>query len=643
MVLNYPPEEIINPPLLERKNYEHIILWMLCNNDKCEWSDFINEPISIHRSTLSNKLIKLKEKDFIEKIKVEIENRKRNIYKITSKGRNKFFELSQASISKRKLSYPPDIIKRKRNYDHIILWMAYNNNFCKWSDYLKEPLSINQSSLSKNMSILLDHGFIRKENEGKNTEYRITKLGKSEYSNMLRLYDLDRQSILDEESKRIKEITQKTIKFFKKYNIEDNEIRFRFLYNVLKLPYEKVKSNLENEEDFYKILLFLSINHPNNYPNYISSKDFSIKYDIEKVILDFHLHQIVEKNIYPIKFFSLNVGNGEIYYFQATERLERMLNAVTEEHIIKFTYLNKLFEELPDDRLTLTIESTVDAILNEICDNLFDKSLKVSLRKFLPEYINYLAYKIEKEKKLIDTYDKLEGLIWQEVQEYNLGEQQAEYSSIQEIDKAINLNPRNLNLYYSKSKILMDAMKFEEVLALLNNMLKDFPEEEIKIQMKRAYVFKEMRNAEAGLDIINELFEKYPKDNDLLNYKALWLEYLDRKEESLETIKNLVKQAPDNATYYDTYGEILMSFGEFEKAIKKFKKAIELGDDWFFFQTYIKLGICYKEIENIKMAIQYLKKGKQLTEKSQTDIDTKQKWLAIVELYMLEISQMKAI
>ena len=161
--------------------------------------------------------------------------------------------------------------------------------------------------------------------------------------------------------------------------------------------------------------------------------------------------------------------------------LERMLNAIVEDHVTKFSYLNNLYEATPDETSPLTMESTVSAILNEICDNLFDNSLREALRKFLPDYINYLAYKIEKERKLVDTYDKLEGLIWQEIQTYNFNfnpEKNKFDETIMEIDKAIELNPEKIDLYFSKAKILFDKGEFKQVLTFLDKMLKIFPQEE---------------------------------------------------------------------------------------------------------------------------------------------------------------------
>jgi tetratricopeptide (TPR) repeat protein len=119
------------------------------------------------------------------------------------------------------------------------------------------------------------------------------------------------------------------------------------------------------------------------------------------------------------------------------------------------------------------------------------------------------------------------------------------------------------------------------------------------------------------------------------------MQYLDDKEEAIKIIQKLVKDEPDNGLYHDTYGEILMSFEEYDEAAKKFLKTIVIaGDDWYIHQTYIKLGICYKALENYDLALQNLKKGKELTNKSSADADTKQKWLSIADLFLLEIEQL---
>ena len=629
-VCNYPPEEVIKP-IFGKPNYEFIILWILNNNEVCTWAN-LKEKVT--HSTLSNYLSRLKDKGYVEKSTF-------NQYKITNKGKDRYYELSETKEKTKKLSYPPDAILRRRNYHHWILWMVANNSLCKWSDFSEPPLSINQSSLSKNLNSLMDKEFVRKEEK----EYKITRLGKTEYSNMLRLYDLDRQSVLEEESKRIKEIKKSTGSFLEEYDIKDIDIKFRFLNNKLKLPYEKISATLENEQDYDKVLLFLAINHPDRFPNNISPEEFSEKYNIKLIKLNFVVLRIVEENIFPVKFFKLD-SDGKTYYFQANEKLERMLNVIVEDHVTKFTYLNNLEEEKTEGVSTLTMSNIITPILEEIIDNLFDSGLKSTLIAFLPSYINYLAYKIEKERKLLDTFDKLEGLIWKEIMTFNFTEVKDQYyidpaksfeENLEKINGVIEKNPKKLDLYYFKSKILMYFDKYSETIALLDGMLKDFPENEKDLKMKKASVLKRMRDLDGGLKIINELIGKYPKDNELLNYKAFWFQYLNRKEEALEILLKLIEREPDNGIYYDSYGEILMVFNDYELAIGKFQKALELDpNSWYIYQTFIKLGICYRELKDYDKALEYLTKGEELIDQSSSENDTKQMWHSYAKPFIEE-------
>ncbi|MHA2474734.1 MAG: tetratricopeptide repeat protein, partial [Promethearchaeota archaeon] len=472
-------------------------------------------------------------------------------------------------------------------------------------------------------------------------KYRITRSGKLEYSRMLKFYDLDRQSILDEESKRIEEITNKTIIFFKNYDIKDENIQFRFLNNVLKLDYSRVESMLTDEDDFDKILLFLSINHPDQFPDYVQISEFSKQYEIKKSKLEYYIDEIIENNIYPIKFFKINVSSDEHYYFQENETLEIMLRAITEDHITKFTYLNKLFTR------SLNVRSILNDILGKITHMLFNEELREPLREFLSDYINYLAYKIEAKVEFKETLDKLEGIIWREMadifQKRSSEDIDEKYEEeINRINKKIKNTPRDLDLYNSKIRTMIYYGQFDDALELLEEMLKLFPENEKDIKMKEASVLRRIHQVEDGLKIINDLIVNYPDDYDLVNYKAYWLQYLNSKEEALEVIQDLVKKIPENGLYRDTYGEILMYFEEYKMALTEFLKTVEIAEnEWYINQTYIKLGICYKELKEYDLALENLQKGRDLTNESDIDPEMKQKWLTIAELFITEIGQIE--
>jgi tetratricopeptide (TPR) repeat protein len=346
--------------------------------------------------------------------------------------------------------------------------------------------------LSKSLTTLIQKGFIFKENK----KYIITQSGKSEYSRMLQHYNLDRQTILEEERKRIDEITAKTLQFFDKFNITDDHVKFRFLNNVLKLDYSKVNTILTDEDDFYKILLFISINHPDFYPDYLSFEEFSRFYNIKKRTLDFWVNEIVDSDLYDLKFFKLENSFNKNYYFHMDEKLEQILRAITEEHIATYKYLEKFGR-------TGSPNSIIDDILEELCETIFNKHFKESLREFLPGYIKYLAYKIEIKKEFKETYDKLEGIIWQNITDImhsqNSETLESQYEErIKEIDKEIYLNPKNYDLYNSKIRILLYFNQYNNAILELEKMLKLFPEREIDIMIKRAYTFKKDKNLAGG-------------------------------------------------------------------------------------------------------------------------------------------------
>jgi tetratricopeptide (TPR) repeat protein/DNA-binding HxlR family transcriptional regulator len=624
--INYPPEKLINPPAYEKKNYDLLILWMLKNNEVCQWSDFIQEPLEIPTSTLGRHLDDLQRSALVDKFS-------KGKYRITSKGEKKFYELSSAKEKKRRLNYPPKIILRRRNYDDWILWMVYNNYSCKWSDFIDEesPVRINQSSLSKNMKDLIENGFVKKEDK----KYIITQSGKLEYSRMLQTYDLDRQTILEEETKRIEDITKDILPFFERFNIKDTDIQFRFLNNILKLPFETLEGSLDHEEDFWKVILYLSINHPDRYPDYISLENFSKKYKIDELDLQFNIRRIIEKKIYPVKFYELAVKPDKHYFFQFDEKLEMMLRAITEDHITKFAYLNKLFSRVAN------MSSTINDILEEISEILFHKDLKESLKEFLPEYINYLAYKIEAERKLVDTFDKIEGIIWREVQNYSIGTQKPQFieeceafyyidpvilevlepyykskyttsfnkakrlignneylKALKIVDSAIKAGQKDLGIIILKSVILCFLEKNNQVIDLINNEIdisQNFQNDPqtAPIFLLLSLSYMTVGDIKSANDVVDTLFKNFPEHPLSFASKGLVEGYnlihnLKPEKADLKSILDDIDKAisldsndPNKSRYFQLKSTILLGSSKYDKAIEAIDNAIRLNTEKF--------------------------------------------------------------
>ncbi|MFX0020150.1 MAG: hypothetical protein ACFFAK_15440 [Promethearchaeota archaeon] len=394
---------------VEKKDFEYIILWMLNNNEECNWSNFLEEPLEISLATLSKYMNILITNGYAEK-------KSKGVYTVTSEGRKRYFDLRFKDSFERKLRYPPEIILNKRNYNHTILWMLCNNDFCKWSDFLEKPLSINHHSLSKNLNLLIKKGFV----ESENMEYRVTKPGELQYSKMLKNYHLDYQTILEEEVERIEDIKKNAKNFFEKYEIDDDETKLIFLDLINHLNYSKIESLLPSEEDFYKILLFLSLNHPNKYPECILPEDFSQKYDTKLGTINYIVQNIVEEDLYSTKFFKFSVDGNGVYYFREGEKFEKMLYLIIDENIEKFSYLNKLEPDIPDEQKKIQTINLLENILSDITNKLFNKKIKSSILVFLQEYTRFLYSKFQKSAHLDDISDKFKGLALKNLLELDL-------------------------------------------------------------------------------------------------------------------------------------------------------------------------------------------------------------------------------
>ncbi len=561
----FPPGNILNP-IVGKVDYEFIILWMLNNNEICEWSDFTSE---ISESTLSGHLKKLIFKGFIEKPE-------KGKYIITSSGRERYSELSSDKKSgKRRLNYPPKAILKRRNYDHWILWMVYNNPSCKWSDFKQEPLSINQSSLSTNLNSLIENGFIERENK----EYVVSPNGKIEYFNIIKLYDLDRQSILEQESKRIEEITEKASALFKQFKIDDDELKFRYLDHFLKLPYSKVETMLRSEDDFNKILLYLSMNHPDQYPNYISPEEFSLQYNIDMTTLNYYIREIIENQFFQIKFFKLEDAESGIYYFQQGESIEKVLNAIVEKHITKYTYLNN-FQENPDIDLGLLL----DKILENVCGSIFDERLKIPLRRLLPDYIKYLAYKIETEKKLVDSEAKLEGFVWQNIFE--------EFQTFEPSILPIGTGQED-EIYYSMEKQVFDVMDIAFLSKL--DFLKTVEVQEA-YNLKNIELFEKIGNAiyKYKTNKARELLEGSDEDKDTLAYLILEDLILTAEvnlEDSLTLTDKIITQFPNECIGYLLQSITYFLMDDYEKSLKVVDRGLEVAPNALLYgqKTQIKI------------------------------------------------------
>lgn len=108
-----------------------------------------------------------------------------------------------------------------------------------------------------------------------------------------------------------------------------------------------------------------------------------------------------------------------------------------------------------------------------------------------------------------------------------------------------------------------------------------------------------------------------------------------QKNLALKLIEKAIDLDPHNGNYYDSYGEIYLMSNDYEEAIKKFEKAIEINpDDYFIHETYIKMGKCFLKKNNLDLALKYLNKGKEIAGGREEE-----KWLSKANKLIKEVKK----
>ena len=157
------------------------------------------------------------------------------------------------------MKYPPKELDLSRPDDKI-LWMLSNNSYCRWKDFLKNPIKIPSATLSKYIKRLIKKEFIEKDfDEETRPVYKITTKGEAEIN---KLYSKDFEMLLQIELNKNLNLINKFTEFFEVNSVENIEIQLEFVKLASLITYDKLKDSFIGEDHFNKLLLFIVLNHP---------------------------------------------------------------------------------------------------------------------------------------------------------------------------------------------------------------------------------------------------------------------------------------------------------------------------------------------------------------------------------------------
>ncbi|WP_163325124.1 tetratricopeptide repeat protein [Draconibacterium mangrovi] len=112
----------------------------------------------------------------------------------------------------------------------------------------------------------------------------------------------------------------------------------------------------------------------------------------------------------------------------------------------------------------------------------------------------------------------------------------------------------------------------------------------------------QMQDTVNALKAVQEGFEKYPEDNNVLTSMIDLYMKIGKNEEALKYLDMAIEQDPNNVTYYFAKGALYEKFGEEESAVAAYERASEV--DPTFFNAYYNLGALYynKGVKQIEVA-----------------------------------------
>ena len=143
--------------------------------------------------------------------------------------------------------------------------------------------------------------------------------------------------------------------------------------------------------------------------------------------------------------------------------------------------------------------------------------------------------------------------------------------AIEYFDKALFLDPNNINALFSKGGIFGRLNRFEEALECFNKML-DLDPQNINIYLGKGMALNELNKYKEALECLTLA----PENVETNTSKGIALYELNRFEEALECFDKVLKKKPDNINALLVTGAILGNLSKHEEALVCFNKMLDL-------------------------------------------------------------------
>lgn len=146
------------------------------------------------------------------------------------------------------------------------------------------------------------------------------------------------------------------------------------------------------------------------------------------------------------------------------------------------------------------------------------------------------------------------------------------------IDKAIELNKNNIDLYINRANILVDMDRYDDAITNLNSALKLNKNYTPAIHLL-IYIFIKQKKYTEAENRIDYLLGLKPHDITALLRKSVIYTYQEQYTKAEEICSQVIKYYPEYSTGYSCRGNTRRLKKDFENALEDIYKALELNSE----------------------------------------------------------------
>ena len=175
------------------------------------------------------------------------------------------------------------------------------------------------------------------------------------------------------------------------------------------------------------------------------------------------------------------------------------------------------------------------------------------------------------------------------------------------LNKLMQKNPTNLDLYVNLSQIYLVARRFADAeKVMLRAQEQKLDRERVKLQL--ATIYDKRKDYDRAESLLKEILKEDPKDAIALNYIGYLLADRGiRLEEAVQYVQQALVLDPNNGAYLDSLGWAFFKMNELQKAEKYLLQAVELERKDPVIHDH--LGDLYFKAGNLEKAQEFWKRS----------------------------------